>query len=91
MSVFHSDDGRSVIVTPGSDYYLPLDCLNRNPTEYDGLEVCQVPVAEYVDAFFGGMFKRKHIPRDLIILGCILTVVRISTLLALRFVTYSGK
>ena len=86
MTVFYKDT-RQVIVTEGSDYYLPLDCLNN--LDEDG--ICQVDVSVYVDAFFGGLFQRDHIPRNLIILGGILLVVRMCTFLSLRFLTYSGK
>ena len=85
MSMF-SNDSRMVIVGNGSDYYLPLDCDNHlvNGT-------CEVDVPTYVDAFFGGLFTADHIPRNLIVLGGILIFVRLSTFLALRFLTYSGK
>ena len=86
MSVFHNDT-RNVIVGEGSDYYLPLDCPNNMST--DG--VCVVDVSTYVDTFFGGLFSRDNIPRNAIILGMILLFVRLSTFLALRFLTYSGK
>lgn len=85
MSLF-STDSRIVRVGNGSDYYSSLDCDNHlvNGT-------CEVDLPTYVDAFFGGLFSPDHIPRNLIILGGILVVVRASTFLALRFLTFSGK
>ena len=85
MSVF-SKDSRIVIVGSGSDYYSALDCDNHLVNE-----TCEVDVSTYVDAFFGGLFSPDHIPRNLFVLGGILVVVRASTFLALRFVTFSGK
>lgn len=85
MSVFYKDT-RQVIVSEGSDYYIPLGCRD----DLDGGE-CQVDVYTYVDVFFGGLFSRDNIRRNAIILAMILFVVRMSTFLALRFFTYSGK
>ncbi|KAL3805930.1 hypothetical protein HJC23_007891 [Cyclotella cryptica] len=85
MSVFYNDN-RQVIVGQGSDYY---DALNCNSISVDG--ECQVTVSEYVNVFFGGQFSRDHIARNAIILGGILLVVRISTFVALKKLTYSGK
>ena len=85
MTVFY-EDARKVIVSEGSDYYIPLDCDNNLVGD-----VCEVEVSEYVDVFFGRLFNRDHIPRNAIILGMILFVVRMSTFLALKFFTYSGK
>jgi len=85
MSIFHNDI-RNVIVGYGSDVYTRLDCDNQLVNG-----VCVVTVSSYVDAFFGGLFKRDHLMRDAIILAMILSVVRLSTFFALRFLTYSGK
>lgn len=93
MSVFYNDT-RQVTVSEGSDYY---DALNCGETMVNG--VCEVDVTEYVDAFFGGTdgaaamnaFSRDHIMRNAIILGGILLLVRLSTFIALRCLTYSGK
>lgn len=85
MSVFYNDN-RQVIVSKGSDYYYDLNC-NSTPENDD----CQVTVSEYVKVFFGGQFSRDHIARNAIILGGILLVVRISTFVALKKLTYSGK
>jgi hypothetical protein len=85
MSVFYNDN-RQVIVSKGSDYYGDLNC---NPTPDNG--ECQVTVSEYVTVFFGGQFSRDHITRNAIILGGILLMVRISTFVALKKLTYSGK
>mmetsp|Transcript_13283 Transcript_13283/g.25371 ORF Transcript_13283/g.25371 Transcript_13283/m.25371 type:complete len:746 (-) Transcript_13283:283-2520(-) len=85
MSVFNNDT-RKVIVSEGSDYYIPLGCDITYPNSD-----CEVEVHTYVDEFFGGLFHKDNIPRDAIILGCILFAVRMSTFLALRFFTYSGK
>lgn len=85
MSMFH-DDATGVVVLEGSDYYLSL--CGGGPE--NGGE-CEVPVHEYVGAFFGGRYQRDHIMRNAIILGGILAFVRLSTFLALRYFTYSGK
>ena len=85
MSVF-SKDSRTVIVGSGSDYYAALDCDNHLVNGN-----CEVDLPTYVDAFFGGLFSQDHIPRNLIVLGGILVVVRASTFVALRSLTYSGK
>lgn len=85
MSVFHADN-RNVIVGSGSDYWFELGCPEN---QVNG--ICQVTVATYVNAFFGGMYSRDNIWRNAIILGCILALVRFCTFIALRFLTYSGK
>ena len=84
MSVFYNDN-RQVIVSEGSDYY--DDLCNSTPDNGE----CQVTVSEYVNVFFGGQFSRNHVARNAIILGGILLVVRISTFVALKKLTYSGK
>lgn len=86
MSVFYNDN-RSVVVSEGSDYYIPLGCSDP---DFPGKD-CEVPVHVYVDEFFGGLFKREHNLRNALILGGILFVVRMSTFLALSRLTYSGK
>eukprot|EP00581_Thalassiosira_minuscula_P015180 CAMPEP_0183715372 /NCGR_PEP_ID=MMETSP0737-20130205/9619_1 /TAXON_ID=385413 /ORGANISM="Thalassiosira miniscula, Strain CCMP1093" /LENGTH=1519 /DNA_ID=CAMNT_0025944463 /DNA_START=22 /DNA_END=4581 /DNA_ORIENTATION=- len=85
MTVFHKDE-RKVSVSEGSDYYFDLNC-----DEYLVDGVCEVPVYEYVDTFFGKLYNRDNVIRNLLILGGILFLVRFSTFMALRFLTYSGK
>ena len=87
MSVFYNDDGRSVEVSPGSQYYGDL-CAGV-PDAADSR--CVVPVYEYVNEFFGGMYAKDHIGRNAIILGLIMLFVRGFTFTALRYLTYSGK
>lgn len=84
-SVFYNDD-RQVVVTSGSDYW---DYLNCTEIQVDG--ECEVTVSDYVDAFYGGHFKRENVARNAIILGAILLVVRASTFVALKKLTYTGK
>jgi len=86
MSVFHSDT-RKVTVGIGSQYYYdPLfNCDDNLVVE------CEVDVSVYVDAFFGGRFSRDHFITNAVVLGGILLVVRLSTFLALTYLTYSGK
>jgi ABC-type multidrug transport system ATPase subunit len=87
MSMYRNDD-RMVIVEKGSDYYSNpfFDCVDIS---VDG--VCQVSVSTYAHAFFGGLYKSEHLARNAIILGAILLVVRLSTFVALKYLTYSGK
>ena len=85
MCLFH-DDVRQVIIQPGSDYWNDLNCDNISVAGK-----CQVNASDYVSVFFGGLFSRDHIPRNAIILGGILLVVRVGTFVALSKLTYSGK
>lgn len=84
-SVFYNDD-RQVIVTSGSDYWDFLDCSS---IAVDGK--CEVTVSDYVNAFYGGHFNRDNVMRNALILGAILLVVRASTFVALKKLTYTGK
>jgi hypothetical protein len=84
-SVFYNDD-RQVIVTSGSDYWDFLDCSS---IAVDG--ECEVAVSDYVNAFYGGHFSRDNVMRNALILGAILLVVRASTFVALKKLTYTGK
>lgn len=70
MVVFSRDKNRFVTVANGSDYYDEL-CVGLG-----SLGPCQVTVATYVNAFFGGLYKEENIPRNIIILGAILFLVR---------------
>ena len=84
-SVFYNDD-RHVIVGSGSDYWSYLNCTS---IEVDN--ECDVTVSQYVDAFYGGHFKKEHVLRNALILGAILFIVRASTFVALKKLTYTGK
>lgn len=84
-SVFYNDD-RQVLVGSGSDYWDYLNC-----TDIQVNNECEVTVSDYVDAFYGGHFKRANVARNAIILGAILLVVRGSTFVALKKLTYTGK
>ena len=85
MVVFSRDKNRFVTVANGSDYYDEL-CVGLGSSG-----PCQVTVATYVNAFFGGLYKEENIPRNIIILGAILFLVRALTFVALRRLTYSSK
>eukprot|EP00956_Cyclotella_meneghiniana_P034468 scaffold105270_cov79-Cyclotella_meneghiniana.AAC.1 len=85
-SIFFNDE-RQVIVERGSDFWDSLNCTSI--AEVDGR--CDVTVSEYVDAFYGGHFSRDNVMRNAIILGVILIVVRASTFVALRKLSYTGK
>lgn len=86
MVVFSRAKNRFVDVATGSDYYDEL-CVGADAEE----SPCQVTVASYVNAFFGGLYTEEHIPRNIIILGAILFLVRALTFVALRSLTYSSK
>ena len=85
-SIFYNDD-RQVIVESGSDLWTPLNCTSI--AEVDGQ--CDVSVSKYIDAFYGGHFSRDNVMRNAIILGVILIVVRASTFVALKKLSYTGK
>ena len=85
-SIFFNDE-RQVIVERGSDFWDSLNCTSI--AEVDGQ--CDVTVSEYVDAFYGGHFSRDNVMRNAIILGVILVVVRASTFVALKKLSYTGK
>ena len=85
MVVFSRAKNRFVDVTTGSDYYDEL-CVGA-----EAGSSCQVTVASYVNAFFGGLYTENNIPRNIIILGVILLLVRALTFVALRSLTYSSK
>lgn len=89
MSAFHADIARNVIVGEGSDYYGQL-CID-DPTNIDDVGTCEVEVSTYVDTFFGGYYQHGNRMQNAIILGCILTLVRFLTFVALQYLTYSGK
>ena len=100
-SVFWNDY-RTVIVTNASQYFIELTTpgfIGQNSTVHEdgACEVmgdgsfCEVPVNEFVYAFFGQQYGRRNMGRNAIILACILVAVRIFTFLALRNLTYSGK
>jgi len=96
------NDYRTVIVTNASQYYVELTSpgyVGQNNTLYengvcevmDDGSYCEVTANEFVYAFFGQQYGRRNIPRNVIVLACILVGVRIFTFLALRNLTYSGK
>lgn len=88
-SVFWNNT-RNVSVLSASQYFDQLITDGVCHESEDG-SYCEVPANEFVKAFFGGYYGRKQIPRNVIILACILVVVRVLTFVALKNLTYSGK
>lgn len=83
------DDNRTVIALPGSNFWANLDC--DNTTLWPDEEVCQGPVYEYFNVFFGWRFKRENIPINGGVLGGILILARVLTGIALKKLNYTSS
>jgi hypothetical protein len=81
-SQFH-DVMTPVIAVPGSQFFTSLGC------EIGQDEICEGPVKEYVNAFFGGKYVYSHLIMDALVLGAYLTFARILTYIALKKFNYA--
>jgi hypothetical protein len=96
------NDNTTVVVTEGSQYFdiltTPGYVGQAQEVFPDGVctissdgSYCETPTNQFVYAFFGGLYGRRNLIRNLIILLGILIAVRIFTFIALKKLTYSGK
>jgi len=83
VGIFDQDD-RIVFASVNSDFYDYLDCGAINSGD------CSGTVHQYVDSFFGGKFNRNHLGPNIFILGGILTLARVVTFLALKYLRYTS-
>jgi len=81
------NDARAVIATDGSDFYDFL--VSKGKCTYEQKSTCQGFSSDYIEFFFGGDFSQDNIPRNAIILGSLLVIVRVGTWLALRNIRFS--
>lgn len=85
--VLFGDDNRTVFANEGSEYF---DYLGCDPVTNNTDNPCQGSVIEFVSSFFGGKFRKEHIPFNAIILAGILVVARVSTFLALKYLKFAA-
>jgi len=80
-------DGNNSTVIPdlNSDFY---NYLVDNAL-YD-VSNCTGTAAEYVDNFFGGQFGIQYTLRNALVLGAFLTVARLLTWVALKYIRFSN-
>jgi ABC-type multidrug transport system permease subunit len=86
LSLFHRDETRSVTVSETSPYFSELGCVA------DGSGSCTVPVTEFLNVYFDGMWEGRTVWRvNLVVLVLWSVCVRIIGSIALRYLKYSGK
>lgn len=81
------NDARSVVATVGGDFYDFL--VSTGKCTYGQDSACEGFSSDYIQFFFGGDFSNDNIPRNAIVLGTLLVVVRVGTWLALRYIRFS--
>ncbi|KAL7580109.1 hypothetical protein ACA910_012870 [Epithemia clementina (nom. ined.)] len=79
-TIFRPNDSGVVVANEGSAFWDALNCTEGQS------EPCVGPVYQYIQVFFGGEFSDDHVARNALILGGILTMTRLSTWLALKYV-----
>jgi len=79
------DDQTPVIASPGTSFYLYLNCTIGQP------ELCEGTVAQYVGVFCGWRFDFDHILYDACALGLFLIFARVLTYYALKRFNYASK
>lgn len=84
VMAIYSEDNRTVFADQGSEFYDYLNC-----TEELEMETCEGTIYQYIDNFYGGEFSRDNIARNGIVLGFVLTLVRVLTWLALKYIRVS--